>query len=537
MIDLPHPPQTLTDFIGYVGQRYSEFSAVGCEDGSLTYAELEVMSRRLAAWFKHELDLKAGDRVMVQLPNQLNYPVVLFAAFRAGLIVVSLDTNSSFGEITRIAKETEARAYVYCENCEQARAFIDGAPSLIHGIETRKDDLASWWRKGVRQFFKQLLPVQRRRSIYALVDLLSVEATPGYVPPQMQSDHLAMIQYTSGATGLSKGVMLSHRNLIANLSQVTAALESIGIQGAQRLLLPLPLYHSYPLMLALTQWFQGGCVQLVNDARDTHRIAEQFDRIKPTMFAGISPIFNALTRHSLFSQLDLSYLKSTVSGAAPVSDALAERWALITGCTLTQAYGVAEASPVISMDTRGISRSGCVGRPLIGTQVRIVDQSGNSIPAGGVGEIQVTGPQVSNGYWRNPEATAKRLTADGWLRTEDIGRLSLEGELYFVERAAEVIQVGGFRVFPSDVEAIVNAHPDVIDCAVVSVPDSLGIMQLKIFVVSNNRRLTQKQVRDYCRERLTRYKVPALVEFRRELPHSAIGKVLRKQLLEESSLG
>lgn len=537
MIDFPQPPQTLTGFIGYVGQRYSESSAVGCEGGSLTYADLEVVSRRLAAWFKYELDLKAGDRVMVQLPNHLNYPVVLFAAFRAGLIVVSLDTNSTFDEITRIAKETEARAYVYCENCEQARAFIDRTPMVIHGIEARKDDLASWWRRGVRQLFRQLLPVQRRRSTYNLVDLLSVEATPGYLAPEVRSDRIAMIQYTGGATGLSKGVMLSHRNIIANLSQVSAALELIGVQGAQRLLLPLPLYHSYPLMLALTQWFQGGCVELVSDARDTHQIAEQFERTRPTLFAGISPIFNALTRHNLFSQLDFSDLKSTLSGAAPVSDALAERWALITGCVLTQAYGVAEASPVISMDTRGVSRSGCVGRPLMGTQVRIVDQSGNAIPAGGVGEIQVTGPQVSDGYWRNPEARAKRLTADGWLRTEDIGRLSLEGELYFVERASEVIQVGGFRVFPSEVEAIVNAHPDVIDCAVVGIPDNLGTMQLKIFVVSNNRRLTHKQMRDYCRERLTRYKVPALVEFRRELPHSTVGKLLRKQLLEESSLG
>ncbi len=520
-------------------QHYGERPALGKDGLILSYADLEHLSRRLAAWFQVEMGLSQGDRLIVQLPNHPNYPLVLFAALRAGLVVVNLPNNCSLEDIEQALKTTRARVFVYDRGCAQAHIFLQHSGASLSYIQADADDMELWWRKGVVKSVSQLLSRIFKPSDgqgpYHLDRILSSDVRPGYRDPELDSSHPALIQYTSGTTGPAKCALVTHNSLLANLTQLNLALDEMEHQEPQRLLQALPLYHGYSLMITLAHWSRGGYVELVSDARNTNQLVDLFERVKPTSFVAISPIFIELSRHLVFSQLDFSQLVCTFSGTAPVSEPLAERWALITGCTITQAYGIAEASPFITLDTSGPTRSGCLGKPLIETQIRIVDEQGLVLPTGGVGDIQVKGPQTVPGYWSESGLSSLELSPDGWFRTGDIGRLSPEGKLGFVERKSDVIQLGGFRVFPSDVEMIVNAHPDVIDCSVVAVDDQKGLKQLKLVVVSNNRHLTRKQIRDYCRERLTQYKVPSIVEFRETLPHSPVGRVLRHQLQNPSS--
>lgn len=522
---------------GWLAQRYGERPAVRAAHHALSYADLELLSRRMACWLKARLVLQPGERVVLQLPNTLHFPVLFLALQRVGCISVALSTSADRHEIGRVIRDTEARAFVFFDGNEEAQRYAKTNPDAVLLIKARSDDFASLWELLLGRVKR--LGVHPRLQVRALkfISGLKFAPPPGFGLPPLTAQHPAVIQYTGGTTGAAKGVMLTHDNLFANICQLIERLGESGDDRPQRLLQPLPIYHAYPMMLCLVQWVMGGVVELVTDARDTNRLVELFDSFKPTLFAGISPIFIALCQHPLFGQLDFRALQMTISGGAPLNSSVAERWKLITGCGIAQGYGLTETSPVVTFDAQMRGRSGYVGKLLPETQIRIADEVGNLLPPGTVGQIEVRGPQVMAGYWHNPELTDAVISPNGWLKTGDIGRLEANNELRVIERSSDVIQVPGFRVYPSEIESIVSEHPDVIDCAVIGVPDETGSLRIKLFVITNNRRLTHKAVRNYCKERLTSYKVPKLIEFRTSLPRSPVGKVLRNKLIQESLAG
>lgn len=325
--------------------------------------------------------------------------------------------------------------------------------------------------------------------------------------------------------------MLSHRCLLANIDQLQRCLQRAGISTPQRVLQPLPLYHIYSFTLVQVMLSLGSQIELIPDPRNLKRLARAFERFQPTLFAGINPLFISLCQYQGFTRLDFASLQLTISGGMALTESVARRWQTVTGCPIIEGYGLTECSPVVSVGAPGHEHLGTVGRPLPDTRVRIVDDQGRELPAGENGEIQVQGPQLMQGYWGHPEETA-RVLQNGWLATGDIGRIDERGELRIIDRRKEMINVSGFKVYPSELENLISGHPDILECAVIGLPDETCGESIHLFVVSNNPRLSSREVREYCRERLTSYKVPRSIEFCRDLPRSPIGKVQRRLLRE-----
>lgn len=524
----------LSDFVSWLAERQADATALVCGDDSLTFEQLDEYSRSLALWFSRELGLQPHSRVVVRLPNDLHLPVTLFAAIRAGLVPVLVSSNSSAQEVERVIRETGAKATISVPQQAEHLAFFNAFEQPPKIIFSGRLDFGNLLERRLGQAMRPFKMRVGDHPVRWLSEGLEYGRSIFHAWPNTQSSDLALIEYTSGTTAAPKGVMLSHANLVANMMQLSECMSRAGSSRQERMLISLPLYFSYPLMLMLTNWMRGGAVALVTNIRDSALIAEQFDRFVPEVFVGISPVFMALCQDPLFPQLSFKELQYTICGGATLNERAAQRWREITRSPIAQGYGLTEASPVITFDIEMRGVAGYLGKPLYQTQIRIVDDAGEVLPTGAKGEIQVQGAQVMRGYVGQSERGLFPFTPDGWLRTADIGRLHSDGELELIERQAEVIRVPGFRVYPSEVETIVSKHPSVLECAVVGLPNEDGTQRIKLFVVTNDRRLTQRQVREYCRQRLTRYKVPDLVEFRNSLPHSASGRLQRARLVQES---
>lgn len=527
---------TLAEFVTWLSERQDDATALECGTKSLTFGELNEYSRSLALWFMRELGLKQQDRILLRLPNDIHLSVILFAAFRAGIVPVLVPASCSADEVKRALLETGAKATLSVPQEPEHVAFFaefEPQPYLIFVTEL---DFGNLLQRRLAQITRPFKGRSGEIRVRWLSEGVEYGRSALHAWPTVLATDLALIEYTSGTTAAPKGVMLSHANLIANMMQLSECMSRAGSSRQERMLISLPLYYSYPLMLLLTNWMRGGTTALVSNVRDTALIAEEFDRFLPEVFVGITPIFLALCEDPLFPQLSFKELQYTICGGAPLNEPAAGRWREITRSPIAQGYGLTEASPVVTFDVDMQSRTGYLGKPLYKTQVRIVGDEGEPLPANTRGEIQVKGEQVMMGYVRQTERGLFPFTPDGWLRTGDIGRVNSEGALEFIERQAEVIKVPGFSVYPSEVEAVVSTHPSVLQCAVIGLPNDEGYQRIKLFVVTHDRRLTGRQVRDYCRQRLTRYKVPELIEFRNSLPHSASGRLLRARLLRESEI-
>lgn len=524
----------LADFSTWLADRQGDALALVCGGRELSFKELDDRSRSIALWLIRKLGLVPGSRVLIRLPNDLHLPVVLFACIRSGLIPVLISSTASATEVERILHETEAVATISLPQQPEHMAFLremDNPPVVIYAGQLEFGNLFERRLAQLLRPFRRSLP---SIDTHWLAEALDYGRSSLHAWPRIEPDDVALVQYTSGTTAAPKGVEMTHKNLLANMHQLAESMSRTGSSRQERMMISLPLYYSYPLMLMLTNWMRGGPVALVSNVRDTSLIAEQFDRFDPEVFVGINAVFLALCQDVLFPQLSFKSLQYTICGGSSLNERVAQRWSLITGTQIAQGYGLTEAAPVVTFDIYMRGRAGRLGKALYQTQVRIVDEEGEELPPNSNGEIQVKGPQVMRGYLCQTERGLFPFTRDGWLRTGDIGRLSPDGELQYVERHHEVIRVPGFRVYPSELEAVISKHPSVLDCAVVGVPVDNGLHKIKLFVVTNDRRLTQRQMREYCRQRLTRYKVPELVEFRDSLPHSASGRVLRQRLVKES---
>lgn len=530
--------QSLTELWDKSCKDFAYKSAFSNMGSTLTYADLDHAAEHLASYFQNATQLIPGDRVAIQLPNVLQYPVAVLAALRAGLVIVNTNPLYTATETSQQFNDAGVKAVIILANNAHMLEGVIPNTDVETVIVTQLADLHSFGRRlfinFTAKYVRKIVPRYTLKNAVNFREALSLGALHPLKPVEQSPEKLAMIQYTVGTTGKPKGAALTHRNLIANIVQLKKRLPDSLRVGEEIAIAPLPVYHIYGFILnCLMMPMLGAQVVLITNPRDTSGFVNELGRWDFTVFSGINTLFVSLCQHSFFGQLDMTRLKLTLSGGMALTRSVSEEWEQLTGCSITQGYGLTEASPVVAISGAHDHQFGSVGRPLPLTEVRIVGEQGEDLCSGEIGELFVKGPQVMSGYWQDDSEVPDH---NGWLATGDIARIADDGSLRIVDRKKDIINISGFPVYPNELENVITSHPDVIECAVIGLPDEQCGEVVKLFVVTYNSRLSVKEVRDYCRERLTSYKVPRLVEFRTHLPKSNVGKVLRRKLLEEELL-
>jgi long-chain acyl-CoA synthetase len=515
---------------------YRDLPAVSNLGFTLSYGDLDRESRRFAGYLQTGLGLAKGDRVAIMLPNVLQYPVAFFGAMRAGLVVVNVNPLYTPRELQHQVADSGARTILILENFAHKLAEVIGSTGLKNVITTAVGDLLPAPRRWLVNFavrhVKHLVPPWTIAQAVSLRAALLQGERCGLNEVDIGPGDLALLQYTGGTTGIPKGAMLAHGNLVANLTQIAAWIGKDLAEGAEAVVTPLPLYHVFSLTANLLTFVSlGGHNLLVTDPRDIAGLIALLKQRKFTAITGVNTLFNALINAPEFGRVDFSRVKVVVGGGAAVQQAVATRWKEITGTTIIEGYGLTETSPVVCVNPLNIDNyTGMLGLPLPSTDVKICDEQGAEVATGEVGEICVSGPQVMQGYWNRPDETAKVLMSDGWLHTGDEGFMRADGYIKLSDRKKDIILVSGFKVFPNEVEEVAMMLSGVLEAGATAVADERSGQAVKLFIVRRDPALTAEQVLAHCRRNLTGYKVPKYVEFRTELPKSAIGKVLRREL-------
>jgi long-chain acyl-CoA synthetase len=515
--------------------RYGERTAFDCLSATMTYQDWERDSRGFATFLLRQAGCRPGDRVAIMLPNVLAYPVAFLGALRAGMIVVNVNPLYTPRELEHQLKDSGSSVIVIMENfAHKLQTMIEKTP-IRHVVVARLGDfvplLMRWAFNFANTYIRNAVPAWDFERYTMLQDACGEATDEPFADARTPSSEPALLQYTGGTTGIPKGAVLSHRNLIANTLQCRTWIGMSVQPAAERVLTPLPLYHIFSLTAnLLTFAILGGLNVLVPDPRDLRRLIATMRRTNVTAMSGVNTLFNALTNSADFADVDFSALKFAIGGGAAVQRSVATRWQEITDSWLVEGYGLTEASPVVCINPVAGPKLGTVGLPVASTEVSIRDDNGRSLASGESGEVWVRGPQVMQGYWGRPDETRKVLTEDGWLQTGDIGMIDPQGFVKLLDRKKDLIIVSGFKVFPNEVEDVVTLHPGVLEAAAVGIADERTGQAVKLFVVRRDPELSEADVRSYCHENLTGYKVPKLVEFREQLPKSNIGKILRKEL-------
>lgn len=507
-------------------------------DHELTFNDLDTYSKQFAAYLQGQ-GLKKGDAVAIMMPNLLQYPIALFGALRAGMVVVNVNPLYTPRELKHQLSDANAKALVILENFASTYEKVKADVNVDHVILTRIGDMLPapkrWIVNAVVKYVKRMVPSYRLSGTIDFLALLSKGEKLAYNRPAMTGDDLAFLQYTGGTTGLAKGAMLSHRNMVANLEQVSAVVAPLVIDGEETIITALPLYHIFALTAnCLTFMKHGGRNILITNPRDMGAFVKELGKYPFSMISGVNTLFNGLLHTDGFKDLDFSSLKIALGGGMAVQRSVAEHWERVTKSRLLEGYGLTECSPVVTTNPTDIEHyNGTIGIPLPSTDVRIVDvDSGEPVAQGESGEIQVRGPQVMVGYLNRDDETAK-VMKDGWFCTGDIGIMDADGFFKIVDRKKDMIIVSGFNVYPNEIEDVMAAHPKVLEVAAVGVPHDSSGEAVKIFVVRKDKSLNERELMEYARENLTGYKVPKFVEFRQELPKTNVGKILRRELRDE----
>jgi long-chain acyl-CoA synthetase len=516
-------------------RNYAERPAFECLRARMSFAEWERDSRDFAAFLLEEVKCQPGDRVAIMLPNLLAYPVTFLGTLRAGLTVVNFNPLYTPRELKEQLADSGAAVIVILENFAHKLETIIAETKVRHVVVARLGDfvptLKRWAFNLANSYLKHAVPAWHFETFTMLQDACSRKPSEQYVDATPPETGLALLQYTGGTTGVAKGAMLSHRNMIANTLQCCAWIGSGLKLDHERALTPLPLYHIFSLTANLLVFARfGGMNILIPDPRDLHRLIRTMRSAGVTAMSGVNTLFNALINHPSFAALDFSTLRVTIGGGAAVQSEVARRWRDITGSALVEGYGLTEASPVVCINPILEPRIGTVGLPVPSTEVTIRDDDGAILGEGQAGEVWARGPQVMQGYWQRPDETNGVLTADGWLRTGDIGAFDAQGFLKLLDRKKDMVIVSGFKVFPNEVEDIAMTNPGVLEAAAIGVPDEHTGEAVKLFVVKRDAALDAVGLRKFLHERLVNYKVPRIIEFRDQLPKSNIGKILRKEL-------
>ncbi|MDE9517446.1 long-chain-fatty-acid--CoA ligase FadD [Xenorhabdus bovienii] len=504
----------------------------------ITFRKLEERSRAFAAYLQNGLGLKKGDRVALMMPNLLQYPVALFGVLRAGMVVVNVNPLYTPRELEHQLTDSGTSAIVIVSNFAHTLEKIVFNTPVKHVILTRMGDQLSR-PKGtlvdfVVKYVKRLVPKYHLPDAISFRSVIHKGYRMQYVKPDVDGDALAFLQYTGGTTGVAKGAMLTHRNMLANLEQGKANYAPLMAPGQELVVTALPLYHIFALTVNCLLFIElGGQNLLITNPRDINGTVKELSRYSFTALSGVNTLFNAWLNNPEFQKLDFSSLRLSVGGGMAVQRIVAEKWQNLTGCHLLEGYGLTECAPLVSGNPYNLTHySGSIGFPVPSTEIKLVSDDGNEVPLGQAGEIWVRGPQVMKGYWNRPEATAEVLK-DGWLATGDIANVDENGFLHIVDRKKDMILVSGFNVYPNEVEDVVSSHPKVLESAAIGVPNDNSGETVKIFVVRKDQSLTENELKTHCRRYLTGYKVPKIIEFRDELPKSNVGKILRKELRNE----
>lgn len=506
----------------------------------LTFRKLEERSRAFAAYLQNELKLKAGERVALMMPNLLQYPISLFGILRAGLIAVNVNPLYTPRELEHQLQDSGAKAIVVVSNFASTLEKIVFNTEIKHVILTRMGDQLSFGKRTlvnfVVKYVKKLVPKYKLPHAVTFREVLSIGKQRQYVRPDLERDDLAMLQYTGGTTGVAKGAMLSHGNLIASVMQCAwIAIPFIGDHSRQRkAILPLPLYHIFAVSVNCLLFIELGVTAvLITNPRDIDGLVKEMKKHRFVAFTGVNTLFNALLNNENFKEVDFSALKLSVGGGMAVQQAIATRWHELTGSNIIEGYGLTECSPLVAAsNVNSLVHDGSIGSPVPNTDVRIVTEAGENAPLGESGELWVKGEQVMKGYWQRPEATAEVLK-DGWLATGDIVTMNEKGVMRIVDRKKDMILVSGFNVYPNEIEDVVMLNYKVAEVVAVGIPHPVSGETIKIFVVKKDPGLTKEELKAHCRQHLTGYKVPKEIEFRDELPKSNVGKILRRVLRDE----
>ncbi|MBV4494047.1 long-chain-fatty-acid--CoA ligase FadD2 [Pseudomonas sp. SWRI12] len=510
---------------------------------TLTYAELERHSAAFAGYLQAHTDLAPGDRIAVQMPNILQYPIAVFGALRAGLIVVNTNPLYTPREMRHQFKDSGARALVYLNMFGQKVQEVLPDTDLQYLIEAKMGDLMpttkGWLVNTVVSKVKKMVPDYSLPQAISFKSALRLGRGQGIKPLKVSLDDIAVLQYTGGTTGLAKGAMLTHGNLVANMQQARACLGQLGDdgqpllrEGQEVMIAPLPLYHIYAFTAnCMCMMVTGNHNVLITNPRDIGGFIKELKNWRFSLLLGLNTLFVALMDHPDFKTLDFSHLKVTNSGGTALIKATAERWQQITGCGITEGYGLTETSPVASANPYGgKSRLGTVGMPVPGTLMKVIDDEGVEQPLGERGELCIKGPQIMKGYWNKPEATAEVLDSEGWFKSGDIAVIDPDGFVRIVDRKKDMIIVSGFNVYPNEIEDVVMAHPKVANCAVIGVPDERSGEAVKLFVVARETGVSLEELKAYCKENFTGYKIPKHIVLRDSLPMTPVGKILRREL-------
>ncbi len=517
-------------------EKYAKQPAFYSMGKSLTYGEIDKMAEQLGAYL-HSRGLKPGDKVAIMMPNLLQYPIALFACIRAGLVVVNTNPLYTPREMLHQFNDSGVKGIIIVENFASHLQEILGKTEINTILLTSIGEMLGPIKGSVINFvvrsIKRMVPKYDLPNTISFKEALQEGKKFTINSFDDHPDRVVSLQYTGGTTGIAKGAMLTNKNLLANMLQMKACLDTLMKEGEEVTLCPLPLYHIFAFVVnCLAVMSYGSMNVLVVNARDLKSVIKEFKNHKITLISGVNTLFNALLHDKEFQSLDFSHLKLSVGGAMAIQRSVNDRWKEVTGKDLIEGYGMTEASPAVSVNPiDGTGRIGTIGMPIPSTDVRIVDNDGNVLPPGQEGELQVKGPQVMLGYYNQPEETAK-VIRDGWLCTGDIGLMEEDGYFRIVDRKKDMILVSGFNVYPNEIEDVVSALPKVLECAAIGVPNERTGERVKLFVVKKDKSLTEDEIMEYCRQNLTQYKLPKEIEFRETLPKSNVGKILRRELRE-----
>ncbi len=507
------------------------FSSFGID---MSYHELDILSGQFASYLQNTLGLKKGDRIAIQLPNILQYPIVMFGAFRAGLIIVNTNPLYTAPEMKHQFNDSGAVAIVILAQFAHLLEKIKDQTKIQHVVVTEVGDQLTFVKKNLINFVvkkvkKMVPPYSLKHDTWRKALQAGSEKT--YVQPNVTLDDTAFLQYTGGTTGVSKGAVLTHSNIIANMLQICAWMKPKLVEGEEIAITPLPLYHIFSLTVCSLALMKYGTQNvLISNPRDFSAFIKDMKKYKFTILTGVNTLFNALANHPKISEVDFSKTKVCVAGAMALQKSVKDNWQTKTGTNVIEGYGLTETSPVATCNpVDGTDQVGTIGLPLPNTEIKFVDDNGNEVAMGQPGEICVRGPQVMKGYYNQPAETAKILK-DGWLFTGDIGIMNASGFAKIVDRKKDMILVSGFNVYPNEVEDVISRHPKVLEVAAIGVADAHSGEVVKVVVVKKDPTLTEKEVIDFAKESLTNYKVPKHVEFRTELPKTNVGKILRRAL-------
>ncbi len=536
----PNEYSSINDVLDVGFTKFRTLAAFHNMGTTLSYGEVDLLSKKFASYLQNDLQLQKGDRVALMMPNILQYPIALFGILRAGLIAVNVNPLYTPRELEHQLKDAGCKAIVIYANSASVLEKIIAATPVKTVILTEIGDMLKFPKNYIVNFViknvKKMVPPFNISNAINFKECLSKGNADKFKKIDVKLEDTAFLQYTGGTTGVAKGAVLTHKNIVANMLQARAWIKNLITDGKEIIITPLPLYHIFSLTANCFIFNSVGALNvLITNPRDIPGFVKELKKWKFTAITGVNTLFNGLLNNEEFKKLDFSHLKVSLGGGMAVQKAVAERWKQVTGRPLIEAYGLTETSPAACINPMTLKDyNGLIGLPLPSTEVEIKDDNGKSMPIGEIGEICIRGPQVMAGYYNRPDETAKVMTRDGYFKTGDLGYMDEQGYTKIVDRKKDMILVSGFNVYPNELEDVIAQHPKVLECAAIGMPDEKSGEVVKVFIVKKDDSLSKDEVMKFCRDNLTSYKVPKIVEFRNELPKSNVGKILRKDLRTEA---